>query len=306
MSGLLVYVRPVTGDVVAVELPPSAAVGDVIEEFARATDRAPSSIRLGSGSAELDPATTLADAGIGAEATLSELSSALEWHHDHIPRGSRRAPGPSPSVDRARPDRGPGRLRCRRQGARSPGGAAAKVPTELLLEGPGTEHGGEVLTATSTRNHQLFAALNAQFRPGVPFRGPLFNADEYHLAMGFGLTAGAPHDGLKQDSAELLLYIDAGVPYCRVNGENADVGDPADTLYVKVPDDAPFRLLVDGDLRISYEACSGGARQRTLAVPQAINDVFAQAVAALPPGTAIFPYVFTWARPEEAKWTVTQ
>eukprot|EP01062_Namystynia_karyoxenos_P035326 TRINITY_DN25885_c0_g1_i1.p1 TRINITY_DN25885_c0_g1~~TRINITY_DN25885_c0_g1_i1.p1 ORF type:complete len:273 (+),score=66.46 TRINITY_DN25885_c0_g1_i1:111-929(+) len=272
MSGLLVYVRPVTGDVVAVELPPSAAVGDVIEEFARATDRAPSSIRLGSGSAELDPATTLADAGIGAEATLSELSSALEWHHDHIPRG----------------------------------GAAAKVPTELLLEGPGTEHGGEVLTATSTRNHQLFAALNAQFRPGVPFRGPLFNADEYHLAMGFGLTAGAPHDGLKQDSAELLLYIDAGVPYCRVNGENADVGDPADTLYVKVPDDAPFRLLVDGDLRISYEACSGGARQRTLAVPQAINDVFAQAVAALPPGTAIFPYVFTWARPEEAKWTVTQ
>eukprot|EP01062_Namystynia_karyoxenos_P059102 TRINITY_DN50538_c0_g1_i1.p1 TRINITY_DN50538_c0_g1~~TRINITY_DN50538_c0_g1_i1.p1 ORF type:complete len:297 (+),score=56.66 TRINITY_DN50538_c0_g1_i1:103-891(+) len=262
MSGLVLYVRSTTGDVVAVEVPASATVGHVIEEHARVTGR--SSALAVAGTEALPSHGLLADLGIGAETTLHEVDG-LRWHPDHL---------------------------------RGPGGASPVVPTQMLLGGPGTEAGGDVLTA-SARGSEMCAALNGTYRAGSLYRSPQFAIEEYHSSMGFGLSIGAPIDGTPWSSPGLLLYVDANSMNRYVRGVYVQQGEPS--LHEK----SPFRLLVDERLRVSYEVHSGSPQQAVVPAGEIINRLFAEAVANLPDGAALHPFVFSTCE-ENFQWTVTE
>eukprot|EP01062_Namystynia_karyoxenos_P010657 TRINITY_DN13781_c0_g1_i2.p1 TRINITY_DN13781_c0_g1~~TRINITY_DN13781_c0_g1_i2.p1 ORF type:complete len:299 (+),score=72.00 TRINITY_DN13781_c0_g1_i2:132-899(+) len=118
MSGVIIFVRSAgAGEPVPVEVAPSASIKDIIEEYARITDRSTGGIQLAQGTVTLGDEALLADLGIGTESTLCEVGH-LIWHPDHLP---------------------------------SSGGDAPRHPVLLKLEGPGTEAGGAEATATSSR-----------------------------------------------------------------------------------------------------------------------------------------------------------
>eukprot|EP01062_Namystynia_karyoxenos_P068036 TRINITY_DN62241_c0_g1_i1.p1 TRINITY_DN62241_c0_g1~~TRINITY_DN62241_c0_g1_i1.p1 ORF type:complete len:295 (+),score=56.50 TRINITY_DN62241_c0_g1_i1:80-886(+) len=264
-AGLLLYIRPVAGEVVSVEVPATATVGDVVEEYARLTGRPSSGIGIGTGAGRLDPAVLLADAGIGAETELQEDLQYLKWHPDHLPRGS----------------------------------AAPVAPTKLLLQGPGTPSGGTVLSATTTEaGEEVFAALDSTYEVGANYRSPAFCVEKYNNTMAFGLHLGTPTENSSFQQSECILLVDVADARC-VSGAVFSAQDGEPDLKVA----SPFRLLIDEQLRLTWELHSGSPQQSQLPARAEVNEAFAQQIRKLPSDAVIHPFVFTWCA-AGAKWTV--
>eukprot|EP01062_Namystynia_karyoxenos_P011917 TRINITY_DN14282_c0_g1_i2.p1 TRINITY_DN14282_c0_g1~~TRINITY_DN14282_c0_g1_i2.p1 ORF type:complete len:268 (+),score=57.45 TRINITY_DN14282_c0_g1_i2:111-914(+) len=266
MSGLVLYTRTATGDVVAVEVPPSATVGDVIDEHARVTGRRPGALCSAADAGALSPGEFLADLGIGAEMTLHEIDH-LQWHPDHL---------------------------------RGPGGADPVAPTLLSLAGPGTERGGDVLSASCAEETPMFAALSQPYRPGSRYRSPLFGFETYASSMAFGLIVGVPTVDTRLDSPELLLLVYGTGPVRRIAGVSMR------DIYLK-PEHGPFCLVIDEQLRVQYEMHGQGAAEM-LPMREDANQSFREAVARLPEDTVTFPFVHVSTQGVGSKkfeWVVT-
>eukprot|EP01062_Namystynia_karyoxenos_P011919 TRINITY_DN14282_c0_g1_i4.p1 TRINITY_DN14282_c0_g1~~TRINITY_DN14282_c0_g1_i4.p1 ORF type:complete len:268 (+),score=52.32 TRINITY_DN14282_c0_g1_i4:111-914(+) len=266
MSGLVLYTRTATGDVVAVEVPPSATVGDVIDEHARVTGRRPGALCSAADAGALSPGEFLADLGIGAEMTLHEIDH-LQWHPDHL---------------------------------RGPGGADPVAPTLLSLAGPGTERGGDVLSASGSCATPMFAALNQPYRPGSRYRSPLFGFETYASSMAFGLIVGVPTKDTCFDSPEVLLLVYGTGPVRRIAGKRSYTDCPMEPVR------NPYRLVIDEQLRVMYEA-HGQDTVQLAPMDEQVNLLFREAVALLPADARIFPFVHTRSaqRGRDLKWIVT-
>eukprot|EP01062_Namystynia_karyoxenos_P011918 TRINITY_DN14282_c0_g1_i3.p1 TRINITY_DN14282_c0_g1~~TRINITY_DN14282_c0_g1_i3.p1 ORF type:complete len:278 (+),score=55.20 TRINITY_DN14282_c0_g1_i3:111-944(+) len=276
MSGLALYIRAATGDLVAVEVPPSATVGDVIDEHARVTGRRPGALSSAADAGALPRGELLADLGIGAETTLYEIDH-LQWHPDHL---------------------------------RGPGGADPVAPTLLSLAGPGTERGGgvlsascaggDVLSASCAEETPMFAALSQPYRPGSRYRSPLFGFETYASSMAFGLIVGVPTVDTRLDSPELLLLVYGTGPVRRIAGVSMR------DIYLK-PEHGPFCLVIDEQLRVQYEMHGQGAAEM-LPMREDANQSFREAVARLPEDTVTFPFVHVSTQGVGSKkfeWVVT-
>eukprot|EP01062_Namystynia_karyoxenos_P074055 TRINITY_DN7087_c3_g2_i2.p2 TRINITY_DN7087_c3_g2~~TRINITY_DN7087_c3_g2_i2.p2 ORF type:complete len:122 (+),score=38.28 TRINITY_DN7087_c3_g2_i2:191-556(+) len=119
--------------------------------------------------------------------------------------------------------------------------------------------------------------------------------------MGFGLVAGVPRDRMSgTDPAVLLLAYPHG-PFCCVSGVKMVARDGEPDLGCR----APFRILVSSEMRVSWEMRSGSPEQQVLHSCEKTNRLFAEAVARLPRGTPIHPFIYVHLIDEgNPKWTV--
>eukprot|EP01065_Artemidia_motanka_P046204 TRINITY_DN694_c0_g1_i1.p1 TRINITY_DN694_c0_g1~~TRINITY_DN694_c0_g1_i1.p1 ORF type:complete len:285 (+),score=41.72 TRINITY_DN694_c0_g1_i1:80-856(+) len=229
-----------------------------VQEAVRESTGGPVQLTL-SGEGPLSEDMLLADVGVTAQCTLAEWTCPLEWHPASL------------GQDPERPE----------------------CATKMRLT---TE--GLTLTAMSTEDAMMWAAVTSKFVPGIPYRSPKCELVDHRAIQYFGLTIDPPTNTLKYNSENMLLLVNCNSNERFISGTGAS--NPEEPNLNK--DMHAFRLLIDADLRLSFEVNSGGPDQHVLYASPKCQDLFSNRVREVKGD--LFFYVGSWC-PAGHGWKVS-